>query len=169
MQGVGPARVQEAAKGGGEQDEAQTGALGLDARARTDTIATDAWCSVSGINERRPVRLLIGERRGQVLDARKDFMTQYFSAIAKIAGHTVPIVFGISVAGSEKEKFLKLRDDPNSPIVVLQCPRAFPNESAVKLMVGTAIESRSGIPTSQPQSKDFQVRPRLVSLYFFSS
>ncbi len=155
----GPAIVQHLPNFWEQIDEEQIFILGLDAPAKPETIARNAWCSVGGINERIPVVLLSGEKRRQVLDVRKDFMEQYFSAIAKVGGRTVDIVFGISVAGSEKEKFLKMRDDPNSPIVVLQCQRPFPNEAEVKLMWGAGIESVSGIPTSQLQSRAFKVRP----------
>jgi uncharacterized protein YfaS (alpha-2-macroglobulin family) len=155
----GPAIVQQLPNYWEQIDEEQIFILGLDAPAKPDTIAKNAWCSVGGINERIPVKLLTGEKRRQVLDVRKEFMDQYFKAIAKIGGQAVKIVFGISVAGSEKEKFLKLRDDPHSPIVVLQCQRPFPNETEVKLMWGPGIESISGIPTSQMQSKEYRVRP----------
>lgn len=161
----GPAIVQHMPNFWEQIDEEQIFILGLDAPAKVETIAKNAWCSVGGINERIPVQLLTGEKRRQVLDARKDFMEQYFRAIAKIGGHTIGVVFGISEAGSEREKFLKMRDDANSPIVVLKCQRPFPNEAEVKLMWGSGIESLSGIPTSQAQSRDFRVRPGFTAQF----
>lgn len=161
----GPAIVQNLPNYWEQIDEEQVFILGLDAPAKAETIAKNAWCSVGGINEPIPVKLLTGEKRRMVLDARKDFMEQYYRAIAKIAGHTLDIVLGISVAGSEKEKFLKMRDDPNSPIVVLQCQRPFPNEAQASLMWGAGIESLSGIASSQPQSLSFRVRPGFTARF----
>jgi hypothetical protein len=140
-------------------DENQMFILGLDAPVKHETILKNAWCSVEGINEPVPVQLVTGEMRRKVLDARKEFMDQYYRGIAKFGGHILEIVFGISQAGSEMERFLKLRDGANSPIVVLKCQRPFPNEATVKLIWGAGIESLSGIPTSQPQEFAYKVRP----------
>lgn len=140
-------------------DENQMFILGLDAPAKAESIVKNAWCSVEGVNEPISVQLVTGEMRRKVLDARKDFMDQYYRGIAKFGGHILEILFGISQAGSDKEKFLKLRDSANSPIVVLKCQRPFPNEASVKLVWGAGIESLSGIPTSQPQQLAYKVRP----------
>lgn len=140
-------------------DESQIFILGLDAPAKPETILKNAWCSVEGINEPVPVQLLSGDMRKKVLEVRKDFMEQYYHAIAKYRGHILEIVFGIPQAGSDKEKFLKLRDNANSPIVVLKCQRPFPNDATMKLVWGTGVESLSGIPTSQLQELAYKVRP----------
>jgi hypothetical protein len=140
-------------------DENQIFILGLDAPAKPESILKNVWCSVDGINEPVPVKLITGELRRKVLDVRQDFMAQYYSGIAKFGGHILQVVFGISQAGSEQEKFLKLRDNANSPIFVLQCQRPFPNDASVKLVWGAGVASLSGIPTTQPQQLAYQVRP----------
>ncbi len=140
-------------------DESQIFILGLDAPAKPESILKNAWCSVEGINEPVPVQLVTGDLRRQILEVRKDFMTQYYSAIVKFGGHILEVVFGIPQLGNEQEKFLKLRDSANSPIVVLKCQRPFPNEAAVKLVWGKGVESLSGIPTSQAQELPYTVRP----------
>lgn len=140
-------------------DESQIFILGLDAPAKPETILKNTWCSVEGINEPVPVQLVTGDMRKKVLEVRKDFMEQYYHAIAKYRGHILEVVFGITQAGSDKEKFLKLRDNANSPIVVLKCQRPFPNDATMKLVWGAGVESLSGIPTSQPQELAYKVRP----------
>lgn len=155
----GPAILQQLPGYWEQIDENQIFILGLDAPAKPETILKNAWCSIDGINEPVPVQLVTGEMRKKVLEVRQDFMTQYYSAIAKFGGRILEVVFGIPQLGSEKEKFLKLRDSAHSPIVVLKCQRPFPNDATVKLVWGAGIESLSGIPTSQPQQLAYKVRP----------
>jgi hypothetical protein len=155
----GPAILQQLPGHWEQIDENQIFILGLDAPAKPETILKNAWCSVEGINEPVPVQLVTGDMRRKVLEVRNDFMEQYYSGIAKFGQHILEIVFGISQAGSDKEKFLKLRDNANSPIVVLKCQRPFPNDATVKLVWGAGIESNSGIPTNQPQQLAYKVRP----------
>ena len=155
----GPAILQQLPGHWEQLDENQIFILGLDAPAKPETILKNAWCSVEGINEPVPVQLVTGEMRRKVLEVRKDFMEQYYRGIARFGRHILEIVFGIPQAGSDKEKFLKLRDNANSPIVVLKCQRPFPNDANVKLVWGAGIDSLSGIPTSQPQQLAYKVRP----------
>jgi len=155
----GPAILQQLPGDWEPIDENQVFILGLDAPAKPQTIVKHAWCSVEGINEPIPVQLVSADMRCKVLEVRKDFMEQYYSGIVKFGGHVLEMVFGIPQAGSDKEKFLKLRDSANSPIVVLKCQRPFPNDATVKLVWGAGIESVSGIPTSQPQQLAYKVRP----------
>jgi len=155
----GPAILQQLPGHWESIDENQLFILGLDAPAKPETILKNAWCSIDGINEPVPVQLVTGDMRRKVLEVRKDFMEQYYRGIARFGRHILEIVFGIPQAGSDKEKFLKLRDSANSPIVVLKCQRPFPNDASVKLIWGAGIESLSGIPTSQPQQLAYKVRP----------
>jgi hypothetical protein len=161
----GPAILQRLPGEWEQVDENQIFILGLDAPAKPQTILKNAWCSVGGINEPVPVQLVTGDMRRKVLDVRKDFMEQYYHGIAKFGGRILEIVFGIPQAGSDKEKFLKLRDDPNSPIVVLKCQRPFPNDAEVKLVWGAGIESASGIPTAEPQHIAYRVRPAFGAVF----
>ncbi len=155
----GPAILQQLPNQWESIDENQIFILGLDAPAKPETIVKNVWCSVEGINEPIPVQLITGDMRRKVLEVRQDFMQAYYGGILKFGHHILEVVFGISQAGSDKEKFLKLRDNANSPIVVLKCQRPFPNDATIKLVWGAGVESLSGIPTSQAQQLAYNVRP----------
>ena len=141
-------------------DENQIFVLGLDAPATDDSIQKNVHCEADGISEQIPVKLIIGKLRNSILDWREAFLTRYYQVTFKRGdneGHS--FIFGIDERGSDREKFLKLRDGANSPIVVLQCTRTFPNQAHVKLVWGKGVTSVSGIPTSQDQTLEFRARP----------
>lgn len=141
-------------------DENQVFILGLDAPASAESIKQHAGCLVDGIPEQIPVRLITGNERKTILKYRTSFLTSYYLAVFKRgrgAGHTV--LLGVDEKGSDREKFLKLRDGAHSPIVVLQCTHALPNDTKVRLVWGQGITSESGIPTSSSQSLAFKTRP----------
>src|SRR5512135_1652212 len=156
----GPAIVQsEPYQGSYRIDENQIFVLGLDAPATIDSIQKNAYCQADGIAEQIPVRVITGKLRTSILDWRDAFMTRYYQFVFKRgtnAGHS--IIIGIDERGSDREKFLKLRDGANSPIVVLQCQRTLPNNADVSLVWGKGITSVSGIPTSQNQTLPFHTR-----------
>lgn len=150
----------EPEQGAEDIDENQIFILGLDAPANADSIQKNAHCQADGIAEQIPVRMVLGKMRKSILDTRSAFITQYYQAIFKRgenAGRT--FVFAIDEKGSEREKFLKLRDSANSPIAVLQCQRAFPNAANIRLVWGKGITSTSGIAASQDQTLAFKTRP----------
>lgn len=150
----------EPEQGSEDIDENQIFILGLDAPANADSIQKNAHCQADGIAEQIPVRMILGKMRKSILDTRSAFLTQYYQAILKRgenAGRTV--LFAIDEKGSEREKFLKLRDSANSPITVLQCQRAFPNAANIRLVWGKGITSVSGIAVSQDQTLAFKTRP----------
>ena len=141
-------------------DENQIFILGLDAPATTESIQKFAYCMADGISERIPVQVITGKLRTSILGWRESFMTQYYQAVFKRGGNAGrSFVFGIDERGSNREKFLKLRDTENSPIVVLQCKRTLPSDTIVALVWGQGIASVSGIPTSQDQTLPFNTRP----------
>ncbi len=152
-------------------DEKQIFILGLDAPATADSIRKNAACLVDGIPERIPVKLISGKQRTEILKQRRHFLTSYYQAIFKRGADSDqpiipgPFILGIDEKGSEREKFLKLRDSANSPIVVLQCQHTLPNESDVSLSWGKGITSVSGIATSAPQSLTFKTRPVFTSRF----
>ena len=140
-------------------DENQIFILGLDAPATPDSIKQHAACLVEGMPEQIPVRLVTGEERKKILDLRSRFLTSYFMAVFKrgpLAGQ--PVVLGVEERGSDREKFLRLRDAPNSPIVVLQCQRTLPSGATVSLLWDKGITTISGIPTSASQTLPFRTR-----------
>lgn len=157
----GPAILQsEPHQGSSYIDENQIFVLGLDAPATLDSVQKFAYCQTDGISERIPVQVVTGKLRTSILNRRESFMTQYYQAIFRrgnIEGRR--FIFGIEEKGSDKEKFLKLRDGANSPIVVLQCRRTLPNKANTTLIWGKGIASVSGISTSQDQTLKFHTRP----------
>jgi len=157
----GPAIMQsEPYEGSYQIDENQIFILGLDAPATADSIQKNAYCQAEGVSEQIPVRLVLGKLRNSILEYRTSFMTRYYQAVFKRGeneGHS--IIFGIEERGSEREKFLRLKDGLNSPIVVLQCQRTLPNNANVSLVWGKGITSISGIASSQSQSISFNTRP----------
>lgn len=163
----GPAIMQsEPYEGSYSIDENQMFILGLDAPATPESIRKNAYCQAEGISEQIPVSLITGKLRTSVLGWRTAFMTKYYQAVFKRGaneGHS--IIFGIEERGSEQEKFLKLRDSANSPIVVLQCQRTFPNGAQVSLVWGQGITSTTGIPSSQNQTLSFRTRPVFESRF----
>lgn len=158
----GPSIIHSEPREGNYQiDENQAFILGLDAPATPESILQHAFCRVDGIQERIPVRLIVGKERKTIMDWRKDFLTSYFKAISlrEPQGRLRIDIFGIEEKGSEREKFLKLRDGVNSPIVVLQCQRTLPNDTTVSLVWDAGITSASGVVTRSPQRLAFKSRP----------
>lgn len=140
-------------------DENQIFILGLDAPAENTSIQSNVHCEADGISEQIPIQIITGPLRKSILDLRQSFMTQYYYAIFKRGGNEGhSIIFGIDDKGSDNEKFLKLKESDKSPIIVLRCRRAFPNNANIRLVWGQGIKSLSGIPTSQDQSLHFHSR-----------
>jgi uncharacterized protein YfaS (alpha-2-macroglobulin family) len=141
-------------------DENQVFVLGLDAPATAESIQKNVHCQVDGIAEQIPVKLITGKLRTSILDWREAFLTRYYQFAFKLDnGVRHSAIIGIDERGSDKEKFLRLRDNANSPIVVMQCARVFPNQAAIKIVWGKGVTSFSGIPTSQDQILEFRARP----------
>ncbi|HWQ39211.1 MAG TPA: MG2 domain-containing protein [Burkholderiales bacterium] len=137
----GPAILQTLPGEGATVDEEQIFILGLDASARKETVAANAFCDVQGVTERVPVELIEGEQRRTLLEARKDFIGRYLQSVrrgARSAG--LPI------------------DDERSPILALRCQRRLPNDAQVRLVWSAGIESQSGVATSQDQVIAWRVR-----------
>jgi len=158
----GPAVLQSEPNSSGYStiDENQIFVLGLDAPATDDSIQKNVHCEADGISEQIPVKLIIGKLRNSILDWREAFLTRYYQVIFRRGDNEEhSFIFGIDERGSDREKFLKLRDSANSPIVVLQCTRTFPNQAHIKLVWGKGVTSVSGIPTSQDQILQFRARP----------
>jgi uncharacterized protein YfaS (alpha-2-macroglobulin family) len=158
----GPAIVRSLPWEGSRIDENQMFILGLDAPVTADTIAAHAYCVAAGVNEKIGVRLVTGEERKTILDNRKSFATSYLRAIFldSDAGATRgSFLFKLPLTGSDDEKFLRLRDAPDSPLVTLACARTLPPNAEVKLVWGKGIASTSGVPTSAEQALAYRVRP----------
>ena len=79
----GPAIVEMLPYEGVPVDEEQIFILGLDAAATDESIAANAYCDIKGITERVEVRVLAGEDRRVVLDARKDFVQRFAQSLIR--------------------------------------------------------------------------------------
>src|ERR1700687_2919641 len=146
---------------GSRIDENQIFVLGLDAPAKSETIAANVYCVAAGVNEKIGVRLVTGEERKTILDNRKSFAASYlrFLFLDAAEGRTRSITFRLPKTGSDDDKFLRLRDAPDSPLVTLACSRTLPAGIEAKLVWGRGVTSTSGVPTSADQPLAYRVRP----------
>ena len=157
----GPAVIRSLPYEGSSIDENQIFVLGLDAPAKSETIAANAYCVAAGVNEKIGVRLVTGEERKTILDNRKSFAASYlrFLFLNAVEGRTRSITFRLPNTGSDDDKFLRLRDAPDSPLVTLACSRTLPAGVEAKLIWGRGVTSTSGVPTSSDQPLAYRVRP----------
>lgn len=157
----GPAILRSLPYEGSRIDENQIFVLGLDAPARADTIVAHARCVAAGVNEEIGVRLVTGEDRRIVLDNRKSFAAEYLRVLiaSPQEGRTRTLLFALPASGSDRDRFLRLRDAPDSPLVTLACARPLPAGAEVKLVWGKGIAATTGVATSNTQSLAFSVRP----------
>ena len=157
----GPAIVKSLPYEGATIDENQVLVLGLDAAPSPETVAAHAYCVAAGVNEKIGVRLVTGEERKTILDNRKSFAASYlrFIFLDSVNARSRSFTFRLPTTGSDEEKFLRLRDAPDSPLVTLACARTLPPNAEVKLVWGKGIASSSGVPTSADQALAYRVRP----------
>jgi hypothetical protein len=127
----GPGIVRMQPREGASIDESQVFLLALDAPATAQSIERHAWCRAAGINEKIGVRVLAGEERTRLLEARRDFVDP--SRTRKRAG--------------------------DLPVVALQCRRTLPANTAVALVWGKDVAAPNGIATVEDQELAFRTRP----------
>ncbi len=156
----GPAVVQSLPyEGNTGIDEEQIFILGLDAPATAQSIQKSVYCDIAGVAENVDVRLLTGEERKRVLDQRRDFLNQYFRFLFIDSGSRIWVQDGrVPLSGTDREKFLTLKDAEASPLVVLQCRRRFPVNVDMKLIWGAGVTSTSGVASTEDQALPFHVR-----------
>ncbi|MFI4925327.1 MAG: alpha-2-macroglobulin, partial [Vicinamibacteria bacterium] len=157
----GPAIVRSLPWEGSRIDENQIFVLGLDAPAKPETIVANAHCVAAGVNEQIGVRLVTGDERKTILDNRKSFASSNlrFLLLDESAGHSRSFLFRLPATGSDQDKFLRLRDAPDSPLVTLACALTLPADAEVKLVWGRGIAATTGIATTQSRAIAFRVRP----------
>jgi hypothetical protein len=140
----GPAIVETLPYEGVPVDEEQILILGLDAAATDESIAANAYCDIKGITERVEVRVLAGDDRRVVLEARKDFVHRFVQSLMR---------------GTRMDRMLKSGDEAGGlPIAVVQCMRRLPNNAEIRLVWGKGIVSASGVATSRDQAIAYRVR-----------
>ena len=153
----GPAIVQMMPYEGNRIDEEQIFLLGLDAPATGQSITDNVFCDIGGTTERVPVRLIEGEERKTLLAARRDFVDRFLYVLFK-DGREIVIDGRPFGKGTRFEQFLSADGGGKFPIAVLQCKRRLPNKAQVRLVWGKGIVSDSGVPTSQDQILEYEVR-----------
>lgn len=156
----GPAIVRSLPWDGAKIDENQVFILGLDAPATPESIVGNARCVATGIHEEIGVRLVTGEERRTILDNRKSFAASYLRSVLvdDEAGRARAFLFRLPAAGSDRDRFLRLRDAPDSPLVTLACARTLPADAEVKLVWGRGIAATTGVATTRARSLAFRVR-----------
>ena len=157
----GPTIVRSLPWEGSRIDENQVFILGLDAPAKPETIAANARCIAAGVNEEIGVRLVTGDERRTILDNRKSFAASYLRMMLVDGdeGRTRGFLFRLPTTGSDQDRFLRLRDAPDSPLVTLACARPLPADAEVKLVWGKGIAATTGVATSASRALAFKVRP----------
>ncbi|MCC7113272.1 MAG: alpha-2-macroglobulin [Burkholderiales bacterium] len=157
----GPSIVRSLPWDGARIDESQVFILGLDAPAKPESVAKHARCVAAGVNEEIGVRLVTGEERRTILDSRRSFASSWLRAVLVDgeSGRARHFLFRLPASGSDAERFARLRDAPDSPIVTLACARALPAGAEAKLVWGRGIEATTGVATSAAQTLAFRVRP----------
>jgi uncharacterized protein YfaS (alpha-2-macroglobulin family) len=157
----GPAILEMLPREGATIDEDQVFIVGLDAAATPESVLAHASCSAAGIHERIPVRIVTGDERKKLLDIRKYFVDQYLRVLLLDArtGTTRAFGFRLPTKGNDRDKFLKLRDAPDSPLLVLACTRTLPAATEAKLVWGAGIAATTGLATAKDQLLAFKVRP----------
>jgi len=133
--------------GASDIDEQQIFVLGLDGVALAASIEEHVYCAIEGIAERVGVRLVAGEERKGVIEGRRGFLREY-AQIVQRSGEAEP----------DPERLRAIVEGEDSPIVVLQCQRRFPNAVVVRLVWGKGVTSKTGIATEEDQTLAFEVR-----------
>lgn len=125
-------------------DESQVFLLGLDAPVNEDSIKQHAACSIQGVGELFPLKLITGQAREQILREQKDRASQLFLVLFKNA----------------QQGLLSVKDRrmQQANIVVAQCSRPLPAGSEVSLHWDAGITSVSGVVANKPQVLRFKVR-----------
>jgi len=150
----GPAVIDMLPREGSRIDEQQIFVLGLDAVPRAGSAAAHSWCRADGINEKIPVRELLGAEREQVLAARKDFLHRHLSIYFRARG----VIWKSTVN-------IKDRKNEDMPVAVLQCARALPADAAVSLVWGAGVTSNTGIANTEDQTLGYRSRPDFTAKF----
>ncbi|MCC7327546.1 MAG: alpha-2-macroglobulin [Burkholderiales bacterium] len=157
----GPAIVQSLPYEGSRIDENQVFILGLDAPVKPETVTANVHCIAAGVNEEIGVRLVTGAERRTILDHRKSFAASYLRLLFVDSGdgRSRGLLFRLPVTGSDAERFARLRDAPDSPLLTVACARTLPAGAEVKLVWGRGIAATTGVATAAAQALAFRVRP----------
>ena len=117
-------------------DENQLFLISLNAHADEQSIKDNAYCTVEGLAERLPVKLITGAKRASLLKESRTLGYQFRRLLTQNG-----------------------KTSDTSKIVALQCPRTLPPATRIQLVWGAGIKSASGLATTKPQIIKFKTRP----------
>jgi alpha-2-macroglobulin len=141
----GPAiQISHPYEGYGAIDEEQVFLLGVDAPVDMDSVRKHAACSITGVGDRIPLKIIEGTQREKILAEQAGRASNFFQVLTKNARVGILEV---------KDKRLK-----NANVIVAQCDRKLPAGSRLTLWWDKGITSTSGIASSRVQSLQFAVR-----------
>jgi alpha-2-macroglobulin len=144
----GPAVLRALPGEGSTVDENQVFILALDAPADDESIGQHAWCQADGVNEKIGVRVLAGQERERFLALRREFVQRHLSIYFKARG----VVWRATTP-------LRRREKEALPVAVLQCQRALPPDTLLRLVWGAGIGAANGIASGHDQKLAFRTRP----------
>jgi uncharacterized protein YfaS (alpha-2-macroglobulin family) len=148
----GPAIRASLPEGGDTRiDEHQAFVLALDAPADPESIRAHARCEIAGLSEQVEVDLLSGEAREKILGQRRLLGYAYYSLLWKDGEETLARVKDDALQKAE------------SLLAVLQCRRALPPETEVRLIWGKGVRAASGVETAEDQVLSFKTRPAFTA------
>ncbi|MGH8529007.1 MAG: alpha-2-macroglobulin family protein [Nevskiales bacterium] len=134
-------------------DENQIFILALDAEATPLSVANHAYCAVTGLAEKIPLRVLEGQERIQVLEQRRLLGYSYFYLLRKDGEEGI-----LQIQDKEREQREKF-------LTAVQCTRPLPPETRVDLVWGQGVATPSGIETAQDQTLVFKTRPAFTASF----
>ncbi|MGQ3170636.1 MAG: alpha-2-macroglobulin family protein [Methylophilus sp.] len=141
----GPAiQISHPYEGYGAIDEEQVFLLGLDALVDMDSVKKHAACSITGVGDRIPLKIIEGSQREKILAEQAGRASNFFQVLTKNA----------------RVGILEVKDNrlKNANVIVAQCDRKLPAGSRLTLWWDKGITSTSGIASSRVQSLQFAVR-----------
>ncbi|MGZ8243395.1 alpha-2-macroglobulin family protein [Methylomagnum sp.] len=132
-------------------DERQAFVLALDAPANPESIRVHARCEITGLSEQVDVDILSGKEREDILAQRRELGYAYYGLLWK----------------DGEELLARVKDDAlqkaESLLVVLQCRRALPPDTEVRLIWEAGIRADSGVATVQDHVLNFKTRPNFTA------
>ena len=146
----GPAiRASLPREGSASIDENQIFLVALDAPADAASVESQAYCAVTGLAERIPVKLLGGAEREAVLKQRRLLGYQYFNILWKDGAQSLAQVKDDELARAERS------------IEVLRCARTLPPDTQVDVVWAKGIHTpdAGGPATVRDQVLSFKTRP----------
>ena len=133
-------------------DERQVFLLAMDAVAEPDSIREHAHCRVEGVGDTRPVEVIQGNERTEILAALQAADTGHVRTLVESASSHLP-------RAEEQE----MRRRALERIAMLRCRGPLPPGTDIKLVWGAGIAALNGSATTRDRSLSFSVRPEFAA------